>query len=380
MKLKSSQILIKPLKNKSVVWFTLSNTYVLVANQTAKLLTKITDGLTPKKLELWCNKTFGLSIEQSKILLKSVFELINKLNKPACNTNDNNGLDESKIIFKINKLYKIDNHKIKVSYQNEKLELLIHPKFAHLEIDDLKTFEHHFKVYLNKNYIVLSINHKIIGKWDKNEIHYFQGKFSMDLVERIYDIKEEDWMGVFHASALSDGKKSILFTGDSGNGKSTLAALLMHKGFDLLADDFVPISAANNNVYRFPAAISIKVKALKLLTPLFPELKTSAQFHYKNLNKTVRYLPPVKWLPDSKKQFICKAIVQIKYKKDSGIKFEKMRNEDAFKYLIPDSWLSPKTDNAQKFLNWFAAMPCYKLTYGNTALMYKTVKNLFNNA
>jgi len=380
MELKPSQILIKPLKNKSIVWFTLSNTYVLVANQTAELLSKISKGYTQNKLELWCEKTIGISNQHSKTLLTSVFELINKLNKPIHNINRNNELYDNKIDFKINKLYKIDNHKIKVSYQNEKLEFLIHPKFAHLEIDCLENFEHHFKVYLNKNNIVLSIDNKIIESWSKDEVHYFQGKFSMCLVEKIYGIKEDNWMGVFHASALSDGKKSILFTGDSGNGKSTLAALLMHKGFDLLADDFVPISAVNNKVYRFSAAISIKVKALNLLSSLFPELKTSAQFHYKTLNKTVRYLPPVKWLSNSKKQFICKAIVKVKYEKNSEIKFEKMTNEEAFKYLIPDSWLSPKTKNAQKFLNWFATMPCYKLTYGNTALMYKTVKSLFKDA
>ncbi len=379
MKLHSSQILIKPLNNKSIIWFKLSNTYVLVASETAKLLNKIAKGYEPKRLELWCEKTIELSNEQTKVLLISVFELIKKLNNPTYNVKINNELNDNKIIFKINKLYKIDHHKIKVSYQNEKLEFLIHPKFAHLEIDNLKKFEHHFKVYLSKNNIVLSVDNKIIDRWPKDEVHYFQGKFSMCLVEKIYDTKEYDWMGVFHASALSDGKKSILFTGDSGNGKSTLAALLIHNGFYLLADDFVPVSAINNKVYQFPAAISIKIEALSLLMPLFPNLKTSAQFHYKNLDKTVCYLPP-NTLLSNKKQFTCKAIVQVKYKKNSGMKLEEMTNEDAFKYLIPDSWLSPETKNAQKFLNWFAAIPCYKLTYSNSELMCKTVKKLFNDA
>lgn len=373
------KILIKPLNNKSIVWFNLSNTYVLVAKQTAKLLTKINEGLSYKNLELWCEKNLSLTNKQSKALLTSVFKLIYKLNKPIYNINKYNCLDCNKINFKINKLYQIYNCKIKVSYENEKCEFLIHPKFAHLVIADSKNFEHHFKVFLNKNKIVLSVNNIIVGKWDKNEIHYFQGKFSMCLVEKIYGIKEADWMGVFHASAISNGEKSILFTGNSGNGKSTLAALLMHKGYDLLADDFVPVSAINKKVYRFPAAISIKIKALNLLTPLFPNLKTSAQFYFKSLNKKVRFLAPLN-LSTNKKQFPCKAIVQIKYKNDSGIKLRKMANEDAFKYLIPDSWLSPETANAQKFLNWFATMPCYKLTYGNTNLMYKTVKKLFKDA
>lgn len=71
--------------------------------------------------------------------------------------------------------------------------------------------------------------------------------------------KEEDkWLGVFHASAVSNGEKAVLFLGDSGNGKSTSLALLQANGFTCLADDFVPVDAEKRAVYSFPAAISIK--------------------------------------------------------------------------------------------------------------------------
>jgi len=379
MKLNSSQILIKPLTDKTIVWFKNSNTYVLVAHETAKIIKQFFKNKDNENLSDWIAKQFTLFKPESDELYKSVTDLIKKLNKSINNAAQTNIYDDNKRIFKINKLYKIDNHKIKVSYENEKLEFLIHPKFAHLEIGNLNNFNHHFKVYLNKNLIVLSVNNKIIDKWTTDEVHYFQGKFSMCLVEKIYAIKEVDWMGVFHASALSNGKKSILFTGDSGNGKSTLAALLMHKGYDMLADDFVPISAANNEVYQFPAAISIKVNALNLLAPLFPVLKTSAQFYYKTLNKTVRYLPPIIVMSKGIKHLPCKSIIQIEYKKNSDLRFEKINQETAFKNLIPDAWLSPKSKNATQFLNWFVTIPCYKLTYSDTESMYKTIKKCFED-
>lgn len=67
-------------------------------------------------------------------------------------------------------------------------------------------------------------------------------------------------MGVFHASALGNSKKTVLFLGDSGNGKSTSLAILQANGFTCIEDDFVPIDAKKQEVYSFPAAISIKKK------------------------------------------------------------------------------------------------------------------------
>jgi serine kinase of HPr protein (carbohydrate metabolism regulator) len=55
-------------------------------------------------------------------------------------------------------------------------------------------------------------------------------------------------MGIFHASAVSNGEKSILLLDDSGNGKSTSLGLLQANGFTCLADDFIPINSYNKRV------------------------------------------------------------------------------------------------------------------------------------
>lgn len=52
-------------------------------------------------------------------------------------------------------------------------------------------------------------------------------------------------MLVFHGSAISDGKQTTIFTGQSGVGKSTLAAGLLELGFSVIADD---ISVIGQNV------------------------------------------------------------------------------------------------------------------------------------
>lgn len=65
----------------------------------------------------------------------------------------------------------------------------------------------------------------------------------MQIAQNIHEKPEKSWLGVFHASAVSDGNNGILFLGDSGNGKSTSLALLQAHGFHCIADDFVPVDA-----------------------------------------------------------------------------------------------------------------------------------------
>ncbi len=73
----------------------------------------------------------------------------------------------------------------------------------------------------------------------------------------------------------------------------------------------------------------------------------------------------------------CKALVFIKYEKDSGLNLEQLKKDVAFQKLVPDSWISPLPENAARFLDWFIEMPCYQLTYSNNEMMVKTVKKLF---
>mgnify|MGYP001445248857 FL=1 len=111
--------------------------------------------------------------------------------------------------------------------------------------------------------------------------------------------------------------------------------------------------------------------------PIYPELKTSAEYHFKRLNKIVRYLKPnntnfFTHLP-------CHDLVFIKYEKDSELVFKEISKLDAFQQLVPDSWLSPIKENAAAFLNWFDSTTCYELKYSDNATMIATVKNLFDN-
>jgi len=219
----------------------------------------------------------------------------------------------------------------------------------------------------------------IIGQWLPEEAHYLTGRFSMELLNRMYGKAEPDWMAVFHASAISLGTRCILFPGDSGSGKSTIAAILISCGFDLLADDFVPVDADTREVCYFPGAVSVKKNALDQLMPLYPQLDSAAEFYYAGMDKTVRYLAPPDPSENSALSYPCKALVFVKYQQDSGMILKRMPRDNAFQHLVPDSWISPLPDNATRFLDWFLEMPCYQLTYSDNAKMVIAIEELFQN-
>ncbi|PWG06549.1 phosphoenolpyruvate carboxykinase (ATP) [Polaribacter aquimarinus] len=368
----------KPIEDKTIVWFENTNEYLVLENTTADILKRLSKGISVKKIAAALSKKLSVPIEKT-------IDFVLDLEKRVYATKVNQELEiisDAKDIkipekFDYIKYYKINDVIFKMSYSSEKELSYVHPKFAHLVIDKPTNFEHSFDVFINNNYIFLYINKEFIGSWNSKEIHFFQGKFSMELIQKIHQKEEKDWMGVFHASAVSNNKKSILFLGDSGNGKSTSLALLQANGFTCLADDFVPIDIDKKEVYSFPAAISIKKSSLDTLLPIYPELETTAEYNFTRLNKIVRYLKPNNKNYNS--HIPCKDLIFIKYKKDSPLICKNISKIDAFQQLVPDSWLSPIKNNAQIFLDWFAHLTCYQLTYSNNEEMIDKVSQIFDN-
>ncbi|MFQ3180699.1 MAG: hypothetical protein ACI9Z4_000282 [Polaribacter sp.] len=376
---KELNLLYQTVEEKTIVWFGTRNKYLILEHTTADILKEISKGATVNEIAETLSKKLSVPLEES---IDFVLELERKFYKEEkikkleiANSYKNTKRPKD---FEFIKYYKINDIVFKVSFLSEKEHSFIHPKFAHLVIDEVTDFKNDFEVFIKHNYIFLYVNNMFVGSWDNSNIHFFQGKFSMELIQKIHQKEENKWLGVFHASAVSNGKKSILFLGDSGNGKSTSLALLQANGFTCLADDFVPIDRDKKEVYSFPAAISIKKNSLETLLPLYPELENSAEYNFKRLNKIVRYLKPNN--TDFLSHLPCEDLVFIKYEKESDLKFDKISKIEAFQQLVPDSWLSPIKENAQVFLDWFDTLNCYQITYSENKKMIASVTKIFNNA
>ena len=370
----------RPVGQKMIVWLEESNRYMLVEIQAYNVIKMIAEGQTSDEIVKWCCKSYQLPKNKAGKFVEEIAKLIDIENNNA--NSKQQAFDSSISIptkFASQKKYLIKGSTYLVEYGTEHTEFLVHPKIAHLEVVANRTADHQFQVYQHKGSTVLRVNGKVIGQWDRENSNYFTGKFSMELLNLIYGKDESDWMGVFHASAITKGGQCVLFLGDSGSGKSTISALLMANGYDLLADDFVPVGAVSCEVFFFPVAISVKKNALDHLIPIYPQLASAKEFYYAGLDKTVRYLPPNHYFENQSSRYPCKALVFVKYMKGSGLTMEKMTQDVAFQHLVPDSWVSPLLENATRFLDWFLGLTCYQLTYSDNELMLKTIDKLFRD-
>jgi len=361
----------KKLENKQVVWFQDNNEYLIVEPLVAETLSLLDKKISRKEIVSQITNQVNIPSQQAIDLVSDIETLL--VSSEEKNNKKLPPVTKPKT-FEVIKYYSINNLYFKVSYASDAEAFLIHPKFAHLEIENTTSIDHQFEVYSNDNAISFSVDDILIDTWNLNEVHFFQGKFSMELVQKIHKKNEDEWIGTFHASAVSHGDNAILFLGDSGNGKSTSLALLQANGFTCLADDFVPIDTSLL-VHSFPAAISIKKNSLETLLPIYPELKTSAEYNFKKLDKIVRYLPINN--KNYSLKLPCKALVFIKYQKNSDLIIDKISSIVAFEQLVPNSWLSPLPENAKLFLDWFEKLPCYQLTYSDNEKMISTVKKIF---
>jgi len=368
------QIITKKLEDKEIVWFQEANRYLLVEHTTADIITDLYYEEDPKSIATKLKTKIDIPIDVAlEFIQKIKIDIVipNTIGHKVEETNLSYKIPEK---FSFEKFYLINSKIFKVFFSNEFELSLIHPKIAHLEVKQHSITDFTFQVFNYSKKTFLILDSKLIGSWSVEDIHYFQGKFSMKIIECIYEKEEKDWMGVFHASALNYNKNTLLILGDSGNGKSTSLALLQAQGFQCIADDFVPIDISKK-IHTFPAGISIKKNSLPVLLNYYPELKNSAEYHYSRLNKTVRYLPPKNINYQEKN--LCKALVFIKYDSNTDFEISKISSLEAFEKLVPDSWISPIPKNATTFLEWFEKLPCYQLTYSNNKKMYAAVKDIF---
>ncbi len=368
-------------EGKKIIWSENSNRYLLLEEHAFEVMMRLIAGVPDVEIVQWCIESYGLPHREGNRFVGEVRDMLNQFT--TAESGESPGPRQNAKIgagrFAVTKFYQINDLSIRVDYENERMKTLIHPRFAHLESAGLQSANNLFQLYRQDQEWVLTFNGEIKGQWNPDQGGLVIGRFFVELLNLIYRKTEDEWMAVFHASSLSDGRKVMLFAGESGSGKTTLSALMVSHGYLLLSDDLVPVDARLRHAFSFPAALSVKSRALDLLSPVFPGLKSADEFFYPETDKKVRYLTTDGWHGFRRINLPCKAIVFVKFREHSGLILERMPKDFAFQQLVPDSWISPLAQNAEKFLDWFLSMPTYQLTYSDNDQMVPAIKKLFDH-
>lgn len=371
---------ITQLSNSWVLWFEAPNQYLVISNSTKGLLDIFLHSESEQDFEKRLKASLNHSQKNSKAYYTELSEFLNAANtSPKLDATDHQigmpMLNTSYIV----ETYGFGKISLAVNYGSVAIQNLIHPQWAHATVlegeiasavFDILQMDHHLYLFRNKTYI---------GHYAVTDYHLLQGQFALQLINSLYNKTESEWIATFHASTVCNDKEAIMIIGDSGNGKSTLAAVLMANGLDVLADDFSPLSAENQELYRFPSGISIKEGAFSTLKPMFQDFEQFPIYTSTSKNVKIKYIPPMADFGKAASHFPCKKIVMVNYDANAKSEMKTIRIEQVLETLIPESWLSPLASNSKLFLDWLKEVSCYELTYSDNGIAVSQFKKLFDS-
>ena len=354
----------------SIVWLKKSNKYLVLNTNTLELIKK-KSSLSSKDFLTLITESLHVDVSIAKKINKDISELL--LESEELDLKQNIKLSDPIKPCQLINYYSFNNTIIKVGFDSEETKSLIHQKYRHLAINHVNSYDVEYAIFNSGDTLFIYKNNKIVGSWDSTQLHEFQGKFSMELICSFYNKTEHDWMGVFHASTISKNNRSIMFTGDSGNGKSTLVSILMANGYNVIADDFSPVLRTDFKTYCFPSAISIKEKSYNLIEQLYPELKSFNEYYINELKGNVKYLPPI----SKETSANCSSVIWVKYTEGKESSMKKVSIQDALKKILPDAWISNKEVNANAFLKWIEKTTFYELNYSDNNQLIDIINSCF---
>ena len=355
-----------------VLWYATSNSFSVIEPEFKLLLDSYLDSNSTE--DFFTKVINDSNASEGTRISEALFNYLQDCNRPYIKINiPSVVLDTSN--RNISKQYNFEGKTIQVYYDSELVSKLVHPALANYSVESSSSVLATFDIYLKNDDLYLFKDDVLISRASKHSYHLIQGKFIMQMLCTIHSKVENDWIGTFHGSTITDENSSILFVGESGKGKSTLCALLAANGFKLLADDVSPMLSKDKHIYYNPSAISMKEGAFNVLQPVIKNFEDIPVVKFNKTKGDLKYIPCLK---PEKDHYPCNAIVLVNYQPNSKTKLEKVSVKTILETIIPDSWLSPNPKHAQQFLDWLMEIKMYQLTYSDTTSVTNEVSKLFH--
>lgn len=383
MEQSGSASIVKKVEGKHIAWFSSSNQWVRFEEPAWFVYRLLQKGYSPEEVTGRCTRKYKNPKRDSRQFVQDVMETISGIQSENPGSGvigaiENSGTEEIPTPFSVHH-YAINDKKLTIEYGSERFEVNLHPSLAHLEIPIPKTSDCRFVLFEERDELIIRTyrNKNRPLTWTFGRLDQLKGRVLIEILNTIYDRNDDDWMTIIHASAVTDGQSTILFSSACGSGKSTMAALLKIHGLEVVSDDIVPVDAKSAKIFPFPAALSIKEGSLPVLMPHFPELADAPYYRYTGSDKLGRYLPLKQALFN--KSLINKARALVFIRHDTTVDFcwEELSRLEAISLFNEEAWLSPSPKNARRYINWFLKLPCYRLNYSENTKAVKAIMQLF---
>jgi len=378
----SIPILKKKIGQYYLVWFQNSNLYLQLEEPAWFVLRRTRQRFKSETNAKEFAQRYGATSEESFRFVEDIRLKIKEMNRPASVQNKVSEIpadlnNRSFTPYAIHH-YELGDQLISFSYETPTFEYYIHPLICHLEVTDEQVGLPLFELFAWQDSIVFRFNGDVKGIWNSDETNFVKGSIFMSLINVMYQKTDDDWLMTVHASAITNGKKTILFSAAPGNGKTTIAALLQAKGYQLISDDFVPIDRQSLKAYPFPIAMSVKEGSMELLVSHFPELGQKP-LNYISPEKSVRYLASNENPYFTKNIFPVQEFIFVKYDQSIDFVMEKLDPLNAIRLLLDQTWVTPSKGNPILLFDLILQKSFYQLSYSNNKKALDAITNLFEN-
>ena len=176
--------------------------------------------------------------------------------------------------------------------------------------------------------------------------------------------RNRSWLALLHAGGVGLRAGCLLLCGDSGAGKSSLLAGLVHAGLPFVADDIVPLEQRSGLVWPVRLAISIKRGSWPVIGGLFPELARAPVVRF--AGRSMRFLwPDARIVASDSAGYPAAAVLFPQYVADAPATLIRLDPAASLALLGEGGSVLPSTDaGLEEFLAWWYRLPAYRLRYG----------------
>lgn len=363
-------------RNNFVVWIESINKYYILNELAWYILVQYDLGRTEDEIMNQLSSSYRIPKLKAKFF---TCEFCNKLMEIVKHEKadvprfvpDLQGIDTKKYTHKI---YKLGNKNVKISYQDETLQRILHPLFSQLETFNNSSYKHSITISFHDKQYYLKVSGQKTEQFDENQTDRLKGRLFITIASILHKKAEQDWMMAGHAAAITKNNKTILIPAKSGSGKTTLAAILKSQGCTVISDDFVPLDI-DGFAHYFPAAMSVKSGAVDILKKSYPALE-STPYQLQSREKLVRYLVHGRMSDEDLVPRPVQTVLFVHYDPDVPCKLKRLVRFEGFNLLVQQSYIMPGQHSVLAFMQWSMSVKYYELTYSNTEKMLQAINSI----
>ncbi|MFZ5940170.1 MAG: hypothetical protein ACOYXB_06315 [Bacteroidota bacterium] len=351
---------------KYAVWLEKTNRWLSLEEPAFFVVTGYLKGRSSERIIKQCTQKYFLPVQESQRFVMEVLDLIKEYRdsppdpKPFREIRlSHQPLRRTPVHFR----YRLNGRIISINYGSEAIAYYFHPLLEPFLFQGKGKTKAWFIIRAKNKELELISSYSPLTALLFKEVPPLKRQVFSLISSVINSIPLRNWSVFIHGSAVTNDEQAVVLSSLSGSGKSTVAAVLMNKGYSVLADDFIPVNGKTGLIHALPLPLSIKKEAVPVLGTIFPGLEKQS-YQFRKYHSKFSYL-----LPNSLGSELTfpvkkvKAVFFLSYQPGEPVTLSIMEQNEALQAFIINATIQPEYRRIKDFFNWFRDIPCYSLNY-----------------